>query len=91
MSEAAFKLEYWIDKRNYSKEGLENKLSQDLEKLNTKITIKAKSDYYVITIQADKYNIDACHDHLNFDREEIFRAKDELGDELRSKAYPNTC
>src|SRR5699024_5886848 len=88
MSEVVYKLEYWIDERNYSKEDLESKLSKDLEKLETEITVNAESDYYLVAIVADKHNIDACHHHLNFDREEICRAKDELGDELRSKAYP---
>lgn len=83
-----YKLEYWVDKRNYSKEDLESKLSQNLGKLDTEVTVKAESDYYLVIIDADKRNIDACHDHLSFNRDEIFLAKDELGDELRSKAYP---
>lgn len=88
MSEAAYKLEYWINKRNYSEEGLKSKLFQDLEKLDIELDVKEEADYYLVIIEGDKRNTDACHDHLNFDREEIFRAKDELGDELRSKAYP---
>ena len=88
MSEAMYKLEYWIDKRDYSKDSLESKLSHNLEKLDIEVTVKVESDYYLVFIEADKRNIDACHDHLNFNRDEIFLAKDELGDELRSKAYP---
>ena len=88
MSEAVYKLEYWIDKTNYSKENLESKLSQDLRKLDINFKIKEEADYYIVIIKAGKNNINACHDHLNFDREEVFRAKDKLGDELRAKAYP---
>jgi hypothetical protein len=88
MSKEKYILEYWVDSNAFSKESLEQKISQELGDLEVQFLIDDKESYLSLSIKADAKNIDACHDRLNFDRENIFRVKDELGDQLRSKAYP---
>src|SRR5690554_1446557 len=80
-------LEYWIDATAYSKDEIEEIISLNLDGLEVKSTLKIKKDYFLLSLTANAKNIDACYEKLEFKREDIFRARDELGDELRERAF----
>jgi hypothetical protein len=85
-----YALEYWINLDKFSKEQLEDYVKESLNKFlaNIKFEVQEKDRYLILLIVSTEKIIDSCHDKLNFDREWSFRAKDELGDSLRLKAYP---
>ena len=86
-----YKLEYWIDPNQYSKESLKKHVEEKLgEKLTSKIHTKilAKEKHLVLIVTSREENIDACHGKLEFKKGSCLLAKDELGDYLRSKLYP---
>ncbi len=84
-----FRLEYWIELAQFSKEHLKNHVNQSLGGLlaDTKFEVQEKANYLILRIVSTEKIIDGCHDKLGFNREWSFRAKDELGNLLRSKAY----
>jgi len=86
-----YTLEYWIKSTHFSKEELEHHVEQALNKFLGDFKVKIrdnKDDYLLLRIDSTEKCIDACHDKLEFEREWAFRAKDELGDSLRSDAFP---
>jgi len=88
-----YTLEYWIDLNKFSKEQLENNVKKSLDKflVSIKFEVQEKDKYLILRIISTEKIIDSCHDKLNFEREWSFRAKDELGDSLRSKARSVEC
>jgi hypothetical protein len=90
-NDKTFILEYWIESTQFSKEELERHIEQVLDKFLKDIDFEiedGKDNYLILRIDSTEEKIDACHDKLEFEREWAFRAKDELGDLLRSNAFP---
>ncbi|MBD1838643.1 hypothetical protein H6F78_09740 [Coleofasciculus sp. FACHB-64] len=89
-SDKTYTIEYWIEITRFSKEQLENHVKQSLDKFleNINFDIQEKANYLILRIVSTEEIIDTCHDQLKFEREWSFRAKDELGNLLRAKAYP---
>jgi hypothetical protein len=86
-----YTLEYWIESTQFSKEELENHVTRALDKFLGDIDFEIKDhkdNYLILRIDSTENYIDACHDKLEFEREWAFRAKDELGDLLRSNTFP---
>ncbi len=85
-----YTLEYWIDSSKNSKEQLESHVKRSLSRYlgDINLEVQEKDKYLILHIVSTEKIIDSCHDKLDFDRESSFRAKDELGDSLRSQAYP---
>lgn len=89
-SSETYVLEYWIDLNCFSRDQLENHVKESLDKFLKEINLEIKENekYLILCITSTDKLIDSCHDKLDFDREWSFRAKDELGESLRAKAYP---
>jgi len=90
-SETTYIIEYWIEATQFpSKEELAKHVEQKLHKFlpDTKLEIEEKAKYLLLRIVSTKKGICRCYKALGFQREWSFRAKDELADSLRSKAYP---
>lgn len=87
MKEEKYILEYWIDLSLYNKAKLEEEISEKLDQIEVNIEIVEGNGFYILNIEGNRKNIDACHDKVEFEREASYRAKDELGDELRQNAY----
>ena len=89
-SSETYVLEYWIDLNCFSRDQLENHVKESLDKFLEEINLEIKENdkYLILCITSTDKFIDSCHDKLDFDREWFFRAKDELGELLRARAYP---
>ena len=91
MDEDTYSLEYLIDSKKFSKEELENYLKGSLSKFLASINFEIQErevGYTLLRITSTAKFVDACYDKLDFERTWAFRAKDDLGVELRARAYP---
>jgi len=85
-----YTLEYWIEATHFSEEQLNQHVKQALNKflVDVNIKIQKKEKCFILQLTATEKIIEVCYDKLKLDREWSFRSKDELGDLLRSEAYP---
>ena len=84
-------LEYLVDKTRFSERGLKSNIDSVLEKYLPDLEYQIEANgtpYLILTIKSTEKIIDACYDKLEFEGEWAFRTKDELGNQLRSRAYP---
>ena len=90
LSKTTYKLEYWIERTKFSKEDLEKHIKQKLGEFlpDTKFEIKENAKNLLLHIISTETGIGYCYNKLEFQQEWSFRMKDELGDLLRSEAYP---
>jgi hypothetical protein len=92
LSQETYTLEYCISTTQFpgGKE-LEDYVKQSLEKFLADIAFEIEiheTNYLILRVTSTAKVIDACHDKLKFEREWVFRIKDELGSFLRANAYP---
>lgn len=89
--EKTYSLEYLIDSKQFSNEELKEYVKTSLSKFLTSIDFEIEEHEVgclILRITSTAKFVDACHDKLDFERTWAFRVNDELGDELRSSAYP---
>ncbi|WP_103665011.1 hypothetical protein [Gracilimonas amylolytica] len=86
-SNRKYLLEYWLDLRIHEKEELEKGVARKLQRFDVEYEIDQSNKFYVLTIKGGKNDVNACYERFNVYKEGAFRARDELGDELRKEAY----
>lgn len=92
LSQETYTLEYCISTTQFlGDKELEDYVKQSLEKFLADIVFEIEihgTNYLILRITSTAKVIDACHDKLRFERDWVFRIKDELGSFLRANAYP---